>query len=275
MLKTLPIAVMALLLGSCTTYQYTTVSSSTLSMNDLQEFEFVNDSVRIIYNFNGQNAPVNITVENKLRVPVFIDWHNSSLIVNGRSVSYVPLQINIEGTTEASSYNYGNRGNGNGAISGNLSAVASLPPSVDFVPPYSYFTRNTIGITNRFIEEVPVEAYQRVQYSVTEGYSIPVKAALFTEGSSPLRIRSYLSLSIGNRDAWPVAYEHSFFVSQLIRSNQGPGTIWANGTHRGNQYFVMKTSSGGPAGAVVGGLLGGVLVVAGMAQAMEGGVDGN
>ena len=269
MLRTLPIAVMALLFGSCTTYQYTTVSSPTLPMNDMQEFEFVNDSVRIIYNFNGENAPVNITVENKLRVPIFIDWHNSSLILNGRSVSYAPIQINIEGTTEAS---YGWRGNGYGSA-GNLSAVASLPPSVDFVPPYSYFTRNTIGITNRFIEEVPAGAYQNVRYSVTERYSIPVKAAVFTEGSSPLRFRSYISLSIGNRDAFPVAYEHSFFVSQLIRCSQCPGTIWGNGIYRCNQYFVRKTSSGGPAGAMVGGLLGGVLIIAAMVQASNANIN--
>src|SRR5690348_2528150 len=123
MVKILPIAVMALLLfSSCSTYQYTTVSSSSLDMNDLQEFEFVNDTVRIIYNFYGENAPVTITVENKLKVPIFIDWHNSSLILNGRSVSYAPSQINIEGTTNASSYNYG-------SVTANLNAVASLPPS--------------------------------------------------------------------------------------------------------------------------------------------------
>lgn len=274
MVKILPIAVMALLLfSSCSVYQYTTVSSSNLDMNDLQEFEFVNDTVRIVYNFNGQNAPVNITVENKLRVPIFIDWHNSSLILNGRSVSYAPLQIDIQGTTYGSSYSSG--GNGYSSGTGNLSAVASLPPSVDFVPPYSYFTRNSIGITNKFNDDIPEAAYQKVQYAVTDGYSIPVKAAVFTESSSPLKFRSYISMSIGNRDAMPVAYEHSFFISQLIRSNQGPGTIWANGVHRGNQYFVQKTSNGGAAvGTVVGGLIGGILLVgavANSANTVEGG----
>lgn len=271
MVKILPIAVMALLLfSSCRTYQYTTVSSSNLDMNDLQEFEFANDTVRIVYNFNGENAPVNITIENKLRVPIFIDWHNSSLILNGRSVSYAPLQINIEGTTHASSYNYGNGGGGYSSGSGNLNAVASLPPSVDFVPPYSYFTRNSIGITNKFNDDVPAAAYQKVHYAVTDGYSIPVKAAVFTESSSPLRFRSYISLSIGNRDAFPIAYEHSFFVSQLIRSSQGPGTIWANGVHRGNQYYVQKISNGGAAAnTVIGGLLGSILIIGLTANAMN------
>lgn len=268
MLKSLPLAVMALLLNSCVTYQYSTVSSSTLSMNELQEFEFENDSVRIIYNFYGQDAPVNITVENKLRVPIFIDWHNSSLILNGRSVSYAPLQINIEGTTNANSYYNNSRGNGYSSNTANLSAVASLPPSVDFVPPHSYFSRSPIGITNRFNDDVPAAAYQKVRYAVTESYSIPVKAAVFTETSSPLRFRSYISLSIGNRDAFPVAYEHSFFVSQLLRSNQSPGTIWGNGIHRGNQYFVMKSGNGGAAvGAVVGTLVGGVLIIGAAVQA--------
>lgn len=278
MVKILPIAVMALLLlfSSCSTYQYTTVSSSNLDMNDLQEFEFVNDTVRIVYNFNGENAPVTITIENKLRVPIFIDWHNSSLILNGRSVSYAPLQINIEGTTHANSYNYGGGGSGYSSGISNLNAVASLPPSIDFVPPYSYFTRNSIGITNKFNDDVPAAAYQKLQYAVTDGYSIPVKAAVFTESSSPLRIRSYISLSIGNRDAFPVAYEHSFFISQLIRSKQGPGTIWANGVHRGNQFYVQKISSGGAAAnTVIGGLLGGILIIGLTANAMNTNDAGN
>lgn len=267
MAKILLLAVMAFLVfSSCRTYQYTTVSSSNLDMNDLQEFEFMNDTVRIIYNFYGENAPVTITVENKLKVPIFIDWHNSSLILNGRSVSYAPSQINIEGTTYANSYNYGGGSSYNSGTA-NLSAVASLPPSVDFVAPYSYFTRCPIGVTNRFIDEVPAEAYQKVKYSVTDSYSLPVKAAVFTEGSSPLKFRSYLSLSIGNRDAFPVAYEHSFFVSQLIRSNQGPGTMWMNGNHRGNQYYVSKIGKGGGAAtAVLGGLVGGVLIAVGIAN---------
>lgn len=259
MIRYLPIAVMALLLYSCTTFQYATVSSSSMSMNDKQEFEFENDTVRIIYNFNGENAPINITVENKLNVPVFIDWHNSSLIINGRSVSYVPIQVTIEGTTQSSSYNIGGRVNGYGVSSGNLSAVANLPPSVDFIAPRSYFTRNPMGLTNKFIDNVPPIAYQKLKYSPVEGYTIPVKAAVFTEGASPLQFRSYLSLMVGNRDAFPVAYEHSFFVSQLIRSSQSPGTIWMNGADRGNQFFVMKASSGG---AAVGGLFLGIGVVA-------------
>ena len=239
MVKIIPIAVMAFLIfSSCSTYQYATISSSTLSMNGLQEFEFENDTVRIIYNFYGENAPVTITIKNKLSVPIFVDWHNSSLNLNGRSVSYAPPQ---------------------------------MPQSDDFVPPHSYLTRNPIGITNTFIENVPAKAYQKVQYSITEGYRIPVKAVVFTEGSSPLLFKSYLSLSIGNRDAWPVAYEHSFFVSQLLRSKKGPGTMWSNGNHRGNQYFVTKMSNGVAAvNAVVGTLAGGVLIIGGTVLGMAG-----
>jgi hypothetical protein len=221
-----------------------------MAMNERQEFEFENDSVRIIYNFNGHNAPINITVENKLRVPVFIDWQRSSLIINDRSVSYVPIQVKIEGTTESSSYYNGNQGNGYSVRSGNINATASLPPSIDFVPPHSYFTRNPMGLTNKFIDYVPATDYHKVKYSATEGYSIPVKAAVFTEGTSPLQFRSYLTLMVGDRDAFPVAYEHSFFVSQLIRSTEGPGTMWMNSAERGNQFFIMKPSSG--AGVVVG-----------------------
>ncbi len=252
MLRCLPITVIVLLLtSSCKTYQYGTVSSAKMPMNEKQEFIYESDSLRLIYNFNGPNAPVNITVQNKLQVPLYIDWRKSAVIINDRAVSYVPSEMRIEGDVQSSSYNSGTRAGGTTFGSGSINATVSLPPAIDFVPPQSFFTRSPIGLTDRHLDNVPESEFHRLKYQAAEGYNLQVKAAAFTEANSPLRFKSYLTLMVGEVTAKPVSYEHSFFLSQLIFTGQPPGIIWLNKEKRGNQFYISRTSSSGAAVAVV------------------------
>lgn len=251
--KTLPITVIVLLLASsCTTYQYGTVSSARMSMNEKQEFIYENDSVLLLYNFNGPNAPVNITIQNKLQVPLYIDWKKSALIINDQAVSYVPSEMRIEGGINSSSYNSGTRTNNTTYGTGSLNATVSLPPSIDFIPPQSFFTRSPIGITDRQIQNVPESAFHRLKYQAAEGYELNVKAAVFTEETSPLRFKSYLTMMVGEATAKPVSFEHSFFLSQLISTGQPPGVIYLNNTNRGNQFYISRSTSGTGAAVVLG-----------------------
>lgn len=265
MVKILPIAVMAFFLfSSCSTYQYTTISSSNMSVNEKDELVFENDSVRIIYNFNGYGGPMNITVQNKLQVPVYVDWQKSAIITDGQAVSYVPKEVRIEGGVQSSSSSIGGGGSAYGVSAGSFQAVASLPPSIDFIPPQSYFSRNPINLRHSFIA-VPESDYHKLKYAATETYTVPVKVAVFTEGASPYRFRSYLTLMIGEVNAKPVGFEHSFFVSQVMATGKQPGIMWLNKKGLGNQYYVSKATNGGTAaGVVVGGALIGVLIAAGI-----------
>ncbi|OQP59318.1 hypothetical protein [Niastella populi] len=252
----LPITVIIwLLASSCSTYQYGTVSSAKMPMNEKQEFVYENDSLRLVYNFNGPNAPVNITVHNKLQVPLYIDWKKSAVVINDQAVSYVPSELRIEGGVQGSSYNTGTRTNGATFGSGIIDATVSLPPAIDFVPPRSFFTRSPIGLTDRLIENVPESDFHRLKYQAAEGYRLKVKAAVFTEENSPLRFKSYLTLMVGEVTGKPVSYEHSFFLSRLMSTDQPPGIIWLNVPNRGNQFYISRTPSSGAAVAVVFGTM--------------------
>ena len=263
MVKILPIAVMAILLfSSCSTYQYATISSSNMSINDKQEWVYESDSMRIVYNFNGYGGPVNITVENKLRVPIYVDWQKSAIIHEGQATSYAPKEVRIEGQVQSSSAGIASGGTAYGVSAGNIRAVASLPPSIDFIPPQSYLTSNPMGLRHSFIE-IPESDYHKVKYTASEPYSFPVKAAVFTEESSPYRFRSYLTLMVGEVNAKPVGFEHTFFVSQVIATGKQPEIVWLNRNGLGNQYYVSKATDGGTAiGVIVGGALAGVLFAA-------------
>jgi hypothetical protein len=242
----IPLSVALLLCISCSRYQYATINgSSGISMNDKLEFVAENDSLRLVYNFNGVNAPINITIQNKLQKPVYIDWQRSALIVNDKAISYVPSEMKIEGGFSGSSYNYGNRGSSFSSTSGHIHAMASLPVTVDFIPPQSYLTKTPMGVTNRLIENVPDSAYRRVNFTITDGYAVPVKAATFTETSSPLRFRSYLTLMVGDSAAKPVTCEHTFYISQLIATSQPPQSIWLTSAYRGNQFYIKEQTGYG------------------------------
>src|SRR5205814_10416655 len=104
------------------------------------------------YNFNGKDAPVNLTIQNKLNVPVYIDWRKSALIINDKAISYVPTMAPITGTINASSYNW-NRSfyTSNGSIN----AAVALSYQLDIIPPQTYITKSPLGVTNQLIENVP------------------------------------------------------------------------------------------------------------------------
>jgi hypothetical protein len=253
MQKTLPLYVSLILLASCTRYQYGTIQSTVIPGNKQLEFVAESDSLRLVYNFNGLNAPVNLTIYNKLNVPVAIDWQRSSLIMGDVAYSYVPDKVPIngsfDGTTSTTATNPVN-GYAYTSGSGTIQASATVPEQLAFIPPQTRIVKTPISITKTFLKNVPDTAYHRVKHTLDDGITIFVKKATFTEANSPLRFKSYLTVKVGHEATVPVVYQHSFYVSELINTGQSPFRMWMGGPPPGNQYYVGHTS--GVAGAVIG-----------------------
>jgi hypothetical protein len=240
--KSLPIAVIPLLFCvSCTTFQYVTVSSSGIAKNDRNEFVVENDSLRLVYNFSGYNGPIKISIQNKLGVPVYIDWQRSAVVVNDKTVPYVPGEVKIEGSFQGSSYNNKNTG-GYRVSSGNLQATAYLPPTVDFIPPRAIINKTTICITSGYNERIPDADFPKSKYPVLNGFTVNVKKAAFTEATSPLRFRSFITYAIGESGAKLFTFEHSFFVSEVMSSGNSPEMMFINIGSRGDQYYSSTSN---------------------------------
>lgn len=263
MLKTLPLFAILPFFVSCATYQYSTVSSNGVGRNEKNEFVYENDSLRLVYNFYGANGPVNITIHNKLQVPVYIDWLRSALIVNNKAVSYSPNEMKINGSYHGGSYNFGNR-SGFEASSGHIHANASLPPSVDFMPPRTFLTKNPLAINNQKIDTIPDTIFHRIRFVPVEGLTVSAKRASFTEETSPLRFRSFLTYMVGEASAKPQSIEHSFYVSEIMNTGTAPSSMMLNSDYRGNQFYTSKASE---AGVAIGTLAIGTVIVAAAAQA--------
>jgi len=267
MKKSLPLSVALIgLLSSCSVYQYATIESSSLNKNDKQEFVTENDTLKLVYNFNGINAPINITVQNKLNVPISIDWQRSALIVNDTAISYVPGTVDIDGSLHG--YAYRPYHSSVSSEDANLHATAHLPEQQAFLPPHTLVNKMPMGVTNRILTNVPDSAFHKARFYVAEGLQVQVKYARFTETSAPLRFRSYLTVLVGEQPAKPVVYEHTFYISELINSGQGPENIWFPNVYRGNQYYVRESTGFGNA-ATGFGVIAGTAIVAGTVEALS------
>jgi len=241
--KSLPIAVIPLLFCvSCITFQYVTVSSPDIAKNGQNEFVVENDSLRLVYNFSGFNGPIKISIYNKLGVPVYIDWQRSAVIVNDKTVPYVPGEVKIEGSFSSSYSSYNNRNRGYGERSGNLQATAYLPPTVDFIPPRAIINKTTICITAGYNARIPDADFPKFKYPVVDGFTVTVKKAAFTEATSPLRFRSFITYTIGESGARLYTFEHGFFVSEVMSSGSSPEMLLMNVGSRGDQYYSSSSN---------------------------------
>ncbi len=69
----------------------------------MREGDFVqeNDTVRISYRFWGENAPVTITIYNKLDEPLYVDWGRSALIIDDVATTYDPKVASVRGESSS------------------------------------------------------------------------------------------------------------------------------------------------------------------------------
>jgi hypothetical protein len=197
-----------LLLTSCRpVYQFYSVSSDELPKENSYFFE--NDTLRIEYAFNGQNIPIHLTIQNKLREPIMINWAESAAVVNGSTQPYFTNSSQINATIHGTS-NYYDQDISN--FSGNLSGIISSQPHITFLPPQSSINRNNITRMNRsFLYPSPTE--QPSSISTEEAYrDVPFA---FKKEESPLVFNSYLTILFPKSQLESKAFHHSFYVSAL------------------------------------------------------------
>jgi hypothetical protein len=240
-------------LVSCSKYQINMLSS-TNAVKDEQTgvFKVENDSVKIFYSFYGKNAPVSIQVFNKSNKPLYIDWQSSAVVIGDKTISYANNNVPIQGDMSSSTdtYNTGNR-RSNSAFpqqysysSGNINAVAKLPSNVTFIPPHAQSNNVPLNITDGFLS-IPDSVLHKEQI-IEQHTNMPVnvKAVSFTKENSPLVFKSFLTVyTMQNNQPKPTLYEHEFFVSKLINSNNDPVYLRDYQAQRGD-YFISTKKTG-------------------------------
>lgn len=223
------------LLYACSPYQVMTISSTNVTQNKAQEFVIENDSFRLVYNFNGENAPMRMTFTNKLTKPLRIDWKRSALIVNHQAISYAALPSVIRGSLSANSINWGA---GYTSTSTKINALAPQAMELEFIPGGSFVIRELAGITNQAIIEVPDKQFTDSKMAFKGAFSRRVKIARFLADNSPLVFTSYLTLLGEDPAGMAREYQQHFFVSELIKNAPERNILLLDTT--ANRFFVSE-----------------------------------
>lgn len=251
-------------LMSCSSYYYSVLSSSDGlgERDENRDFVQETDSVRIAYSFNGENAPVSITIYNKLDEPLFVDWTRSALIIDDVATSYYDEKAAIEGEIESETYRWNKRwSESRGSFSGEL----TLPKGVSFIPPKSKVEKTPLNLANFPFDNIPKEDYQKSEFPTSGSGTALFQIKDFTIEDTPLAFRSYLSLYMTDKEGKPekwTSFERSFYVSKLIKTGNVPPTEFREAQRFAGDFFYVHTVKGAKAAIIVGSVAVATAVVA-------------
>ncbi|MCU4164566.1 hypothetical protein [Carboxylicivirga caseinilyticus] len=223
------------ILSSCTSYQIITLDSS-LNKPSNNGFVYENDTILLQYTFNGANAPLDVDIFNKLNAPLYINWNESSVIINGQSYPLNPSQskVSIDYSEVSSEYLYNTytQGSGDGTI--------WHSDRSGFIPPQSNITIQSMNTWNQFISS---------EHSIGQNTYISASGEKITEykfdkESSPLELRCYLSYKDQTADTWKFV-DHQFWIQSFYKC------LDCSLPKESNKFYLSKSTGAGTAIGVV------------------------
>ncbi len=197
------------LLSGCYTYHHVVVQSDA-TINGYQEHIIKNDSVELNYSFTGAGGPVNIMVYNHSEKPVYVDWKKSAMIIDGEKYNYWSEDIKIDASSSA-------RIQENSMFSTSISTegVAYKDERISFIPPHSYI-KSTRTDLDGFLKHIPLENVENAK-KVKDGTNY-ITWYQFDEETSPVKFRSFLTLTNQENSTDETYVETPFWVKEVARS---------------------------------------------------------
>jgi hypothetical protein len=239
--------------ASCSVYHYTTVASNTIEKNKEGVFVTENDSLGIEYSFGGYGGPVSIKIINKTNLPLFIDWKRSAIIVNNKAISYFNPGSRIDGTISSDFYQLSDR-----QVVGQATLNADLKAQDGeaFIPPNAYSQNTFINLSSFFNNETVVEQMKRQKLYIKGGEQNLLKID-FSESSSPLIFKSYITFMYADSAKKYFTRQHDFYISSSTKTSLSPeeyfvvtipGDTFITSRFTGTSQFVGVT-------AILGGII--------------------
>lgn len=241
---------LTLLFSSCSTYYISKLNSPDLNKNEeTGVFVFENDSMRVAYNFFGENAPVTIDVYNKLDEPLYIDWQRSALIVDDQATSYMGDNFVINGHSSSFGSSYRSLDDWRTSLSeGTFNGTATIPRGLTFVPTKSKITQTKLKLANLFYEDIADSSYRSVDLATNDGAMRKIKVRNYTKENTPLTLRSYLTMYVLDdltNKTKNMVFEQHFYVNQVSKLGVSPANLLSYKNKRGDTFFNKKTRGRG------------------------------
>ncbi|HEV7329526.1 MAG TPA: hypothetical protein VGN63_00650 [Flavisolibacter sp.] len=237
MKPTLALLLAAVLLTSCTQYQYLTVSGVNVSKNEYNELISENDTMRVEYRFTQENGFVTVRLYNKTNAPLEVEWRKSAIIIDDRTVGYYDGKQSINGQIESSSWQFARRT----STSGDLKGEIQTSEQVQFIPPQSYVESRPLAIPLSPLPALPEEKAEHLSFHYSGENAIKYKRFPFEFENAPAKFRSYLTLRMGKTGSQQeFSVEHLFYVSEIWKSNSGPQFFDVSLLNRSDRFYLAR-----------------------------------
>ena len=216
-----------LFLYSCSPFYQlfeTKPSSSGISQDKFYCFE--NDTVKIKYTFWEEKGTVCLSIYNKLKIPLYIDWKKSSFIRNGEKMDFWQdaTTTNSRGSSSGNSSFLFGHFNSFGLVQS--SSVSVKPQRIDFIARQS----TTSKIKFLLYEEKPIPLKGNSQLN-------------YTVDSSPLVFRTFFTFSLSEKFENESYINNTFYVSRIKQIPQREFLGKAIGTEGGKAIYEYPFKS--------------------------------
>jgi hypothetical protein len=234
-------------LSSCTVYQLGTLNVANENKTENRDsFVSENDSVKITYSFKGAFAPLEITVENKLNEPIYVNWERSALIFADDSKSLSGEKINIGGNINGEIREpFIQVGLTIAEIRQGVNLSSQKPLTISFIAPKATVKKTTISLDKKIENDLPKEnwGYSYVSYNDGNTSASKLKTAKFDIENSPLKFKSYLTIYTANKEDVVkdvLSIQKSFYLAEIKKSANFPTKIVQYNNSKGNMFIYWN-----------------------------------
>lgn len=182
-----------------------------------KEYVFENDTVRIAYRFWVDHGKFEFSVENKLNIPIYIDWKKSNLIYNGKPNVYWLEETVVKSNSVTSGVGVrGRYGVAYGSAVTTGESIERPKERITFLPPASSIERNEYSIESAFyyLMDLTIEA------NIVPNESNPKKMTnvfvqKFGDDSSPIQMTNFLTFSTKENFENEWFLENNFYLAEI------------------------------------------------------------
>ncbi|MBK9147213.1 MAG: hypothetical protein IPM12_05240 [Flavobacteriales bacterium] len=211
-----------------------------------------NDSVAVLYNFYGSGGSMSFVIFNKSNKPLFINWKNSALILNGQKMQYWSDAVEFSGsaTTKSTSstrtvmdfdWAWVTQSRASSSIASVTTGSMVRNEMISSLPPQSY-----IGLKKyRLIPELlDFSGSSVVEIEVSKPDRPAAKEQIlqmtFSKQNSPALFRNFLQLSFSEEMKDVFYIDDEFWVNQAhdMRYRQFQGKM-TPGQSAGERIYSM------------------------------------
>ncbi|HVW59467.1 MAG TPA: hypothetical protein VHC48_05515 [Puia sp.] len=215
---------MLMYFSSCVpTWQYITLDSREVTKDTLKAFVWENDTLELIYCFNGYGGPIRMSITNKMDKPMYINWKKSALIDRGNAASLYQTNVQMSGAfvsgTQRSYFTSPRSYTTSGSIAGSF----SLPEGMDFIPPHSNISKSLDLVVSGPVARDHLTGSPESLKATRKGVGTnSYKLYTYEASSSPVQFKTYLTFLMDGDNAKEFSVSHTFYASKIMTGSYSP-----------------------------------------------------